>query len=1131
MLLLWGVFSPNLTQAQVRPSWYDYVRSDLEWHNIETEHFNVLFHLDSTGTGSSRTAQVVARIAEEIYDPITALYQHHPDTKVTFILKDFEDYSNGAAYFFDNKIEIWAPALDSPLRGDHNWLRNVITHEYTHIIQVQKAMKADRSLPFFYFQWLDYEDVKRPDVLYGYPNVIATYPIPVLSNPAWLAEGTAQYQRSFLHYDTWDTHRDMLLRTRVLEEKEMSLDEMGGFYSHSSLLREGVYNHGYAFTLYLANTYGEEVLSRLSEALSKWSNFNVQRAFKDAVGVSGDEVYHNWMTQLRQEYLQNTVSIRAHLVEGNLVEPEGFGNFHPHFSPDGRRLAYISNRGEDFNQMSLYVRDLDDGNVLSLNLGDSPDSYQTYTCILGHEHRLKREVGTTFSWHPDGRSIVYARTIETDRGHLYSDLYSMDLESRDVERLTFNQRASSPAFSPDGSKIVFVRQRDGSTNLYVLNLEDRSIDVVTDFDDGTQVSDPVWHPSASWIYFAWSGMEGRDLYRIQTDDGQYHIESVLSTDADERSPAFDGDGTTLYFSSDRSGIYNLYRMPTEGNTAAVTRLTNVLGGAFMPAVSPSGDIAFSQYQWDGYKIAVLDAGTPVSTEAGPLTYTSPAMFSKQDAVAVPPAPWTALHTFDDRDVEPLSGVVAAKVKEDGEIDLRAIPDLSDTMAGTSTVREYRNIFTSFAFFPIVRLDQYVSRKRSTLDARLPARSRAETLLRNTKVGVYMSSREVLEEISLLSGVFIGPASRTASSVSDFFSPNRLVKLERDAFLQFEYRKGFGFLPKRWSPQLSIELFNIRRNVENGLSIEEFPCTACFPDTTLADIAYSLWEADIFARSKVHRTLLLELGYRYSPYSVTTERFFSKEADQFIPESSSRYFIGRAYTAKAYFELPKRYRNSDVVPEQIRVELEYEYELGRLLDRFDIEGGILVPKYNRYGNHRLTFDARFGVRLPGRFNGGTHGLGLRLRASTLLGGEVDDFFNDYVGGLIGARGYPFYALGGNEVLWLQASYLFPVLPNIGKQFLFTYFDKLYARIYADAALSWSGPWPGLDQARRDIGAELRLGLGSFYLFPTALFVSATYGLDAFDYSLDEGFLTPDGNNFVQYGKDLLWHFGVLFEFDL
>lgn len=170
-------------RAQEPLAYIDYVRTELDWFTIETEHFLIHYHGEESGAGS-RTAQVVARIAEDIYGPITSLYELEPDTKVSFILKDYEDYSNGAAYFFDNVIEIWAPALKTPFRGNHNWLRNVITHEFLHMIQVQKTMKASRKLPFVYLQFLDYEAARRPDVLYGFPNVIASYPVPILNNPA-----------------------------------------------------------------------------------------------------------------------------------------------------------------------------------------------------------------------------------------------------------------------------------------------------------------------------------------------------------------------------------------------------------------------------------------------------------------------------------------------------------------------------------------------------------------------------------------------------------------------------------------------------------------------------------------------------------------------------------------------------------------------------------------------------------------------------------------------------------------------------------------------------------------------------------------------------------------------------------
>lgn len=1118
--------SAQLTNAQVPISFYDYARPSLSWYTIETENFNIIYHMDDEGPGSSRTAQVVSRIAEEIYEPITELYQHVPDTRVSIILKDYEDYSNGAAYFFDNKIEIWAPSLDTPLRGDHNWLRNVITHEFTHIIQVQKSMKAGRRLPFIYFQLLDYENVLRPDVLYGYPNVIVTYPIPVLNNPAWLAEGTAQYQRQWLHYDDWDSHRDMLLRTRIIAEEELALEDMGGFYSQTGLLRETTYNQGFAFTRYLARRFGEEILMEISKSLGEWKNWNVERAIKDATGIPGKKVYQQWVTELRQAYREQVSDLLPNLVQGRVIEPEGASNFYPQYSPDGQKVAYVSNRGRDFNQLSLYINELGSSDMASIELdGFISAPLRTHTCALGH--KLKSGVGRSFTWHPSGESIVYVRRKDSPEGYLYADLYSINLETKESDRLTTRLRATSPVYDSTGQYLAFVVQSDGSTNLYTLDSSTEAIKQLTDFQDGSQVTDPTWHPSGEWLYFGYQNNGGRDIYRIKADGTG--LEAVVSTEFDERSPAFDEKGEMLYFSSDHTGIYNIYGLAVDEEDAELQQYTNVLGGAFMPDVQ-NGQLVFSRYEYDGYRIAQLEELNTIESD---LTYEYPQVISKPTAFTISEGDSStsaneslyALNEFDDTDFTPYRSVANIPLSTGGETD-------SESGEQAPVVHKpYSFEFTSFSFYPVVRLDQYVSRRRRALDIRLEDRGRLETLARNTKVGVLMSSREVLEGLNVFAGVLVGPTSRGASSVGDFFSPSRLLRLERDVFLQFDYSKGLSFIPKRWSPQLSLEVFNIRRNVDNGLSIEEFPCTACFPDTTLADLSYNLWEVGLKARSKVNRFTLIEAGYRYSPYSVTTERFFSKESDQFIDPFTSKYFIGTGASIKGIFEWAAPHRHSDVVPVGLRAELAYDREVGRLLERFDIEDGRLEPIYERHRFHRISFDSKVGLMLPGQIFNAPHGVGVRARLSTILGKTVDDFFDDFVGGLAGARGYPFYAMGGNETLWLQASYLFPLIPKVEKQVMFTYVDKIYARVYADAAAAWSGPLTSPGALRKDVGAELRLGLGSFYLLPTAIFVSATYGLDSFRFALDEGFLTPDGANTVEYGNTWQWHLGVLFGFDL
>ena len=84
--------------AQVSPRYYDYARPSLDWYSIDTEHFNVLFHANAEGEGSSRTAQVVARIAEEIYGPVTTLYRF-TDIQAAIRRANATDYGLQAAVF------------------------------------------------------------------------------------------------------------------------------------------------------------------------------------------------------------------------------------------------------------------------------------------------------------------------------------------------------------------------------------------------------------------------------------------------------------------------------------------------------------------------------------------------------------------------------------------------------------------------------------------------------------------------------------------------------------------------------------------------------------------------------------------------------------------------------------------------------------------------------------------------------------------------------------------------------------------------------------------------------------------------------------------------------------------------
>ena len=182
-LILCSIFF-NFLFSQL--NWYNH--SELKWQTIESEHFKVHFH-EST----ERSAREAIEVAEYIYPYITKLYDFKPDSKTEIIIKDVDDYSNGSAYYHDNLIEIWAKPLDYDLRGSHRWMQDVVSHEFTHIVQLGKSMKLNRFVPGSYIQMMAYEDEKREDVLYGYPNQLTSYFIPSTTVPPWFAEGTAQH--------------------------------------------------------------------------------------------------------------------------------------------------------------------------------------------------------------------------------------------------------------------------------------------------------------------------------------------------------------------------------------------------------------------------------------------------------------------------------------------------------------------------------------------------------------------------------------------------------------------------------------------------------------------------------------------------------------------------------------------------------------------------------------------------------------------------------------------------------------------------------------------------------------------------------------------------------------------------
>ncbi|MFZ1289005.1 MAG: biopolymer transporter Tol, partial [Melioribacteraceae bacterium] len=978
---------------------------DYSWYTIEGEHVAVHYH-----TEAERSARTVLKIAEDVWEPITSLYNYEPE-KVHYVIKDIDDYSNGATYFFDNKIEIWASALDFDLRGSHNWLRNVISHEFTHMVQIQASMKVSRTIPAFYLQFLNYEDKRRPDILYGFPNFIASYPLATINMPAWFAEGTAQYMRKEFDYDNWDSHRDMILRSYVLDGKMLSWNEMGVF-SKTSLGNESVYNSGFALTKYIAQKYGEEKLKDITIKLGKLTNFTIDAAFEDVLGKDGNEIYNEWSEYLKKDYIDRIKDVKSNEVKGKLLVEEGFGNFYPVYSPDGKEIYFISNSGGNyFVNSGLYK----------------------YNFETKEKKVVKSGIRSTFSFVKNKNSIVYAKLSEDNpKWTNIHDLYIYNLDDEEETRITYGWRANNPSVSLDGTKIGFIFQKDGTANIGIADIDGKNFKKLTFFEKGEQVYNPKFSKDGNEIIFEYSYHQGRDIAKVKTDGSGF--EFLLKEKYDERN-AFYSDENKIIYCSDETGIFNIYEFDLNAKTK--TQLTNVVGSAFMPSINEKNNIVYAGYTSTGYKIFELENNLQNSVNPN-LKYVqslNPPLNVNKSKGDISDEQFAKLRNFNDYE----------------------IPNIQE--------KNYSSAFTKLTILPFIRYDNY-NTSNSAID--------------KIKPGVYLTSSDMLNRYSFFAGGSIN------------------TRFERDLFLTFIFKNKVPLLYSLGlKPELSVDVYSISRkadvDIQFGIDSTYYPPR---PESEVnANVTYNLFEVDLAAKHKIFNPMHnLEFRFIYSQYSAAIGSFIFPNTTTLYPSSSDDYFIGRNLQLTYSFNSIYPTIDSDINPVGIEVEARYNYEMNKYNPdgEYDIKNGVLVPIYKNFNFHRLELNLKNYYQIYDE-----HTLSARLRLGTIFGPRVPDFFDFYLGGLVGMKGYPFYAISGNELAWLNLTYRLPLFKNIDYRLGHLYIDKLFFSVNGDLGNAWNDDIPEFSDFKKGAGAELRLKMISFYLFPTSLFFNASYAFDEYE----------------------------------
>ena len=192
------------------------------------------------------------------------------------------------------------------------------------------------------------------------------------------------------------------------------------------------------------------------------------------------------------------------------TQSAGSADRSPVWSPDGSRIAFVSDRDGGFPE--LYLMFTDGSGVVRLTTNSSIDANP--------------------SWSPDGTKLVFERCCESGT----FDLFTIDVATRVEQNLTASttRQEFDPTWSPDGARIAFAAFEVGQGNIdvWVMNADGTSPVGLTQ-EAGPDLS-PDWQPipactvTGTNLADDLTGTDGNDV--ICALDGDDHVTALAGDD-------------------------------------------------------------------------------------------------------------------------------------------------------------------------------------------------------------------------------------------------------------------------------------------------------------------------------------------------------------------------------------------------------------------------------------------------------------------------------------------------------------------------------------------------------------------------------------------------------------------------
>ncbi len=250
------------------------------------------------------------------------------------------------------------------------------------------------------------------------------------------------------------------------------------------------------------------------------------------------------------------------------------------------RIAFVSSRS---GNKEIWVMDYDGQNQQQLTtqrgIAVTPrwspdDSRIAYTCLGGpkgpptfqicmYSMELGRNVAfqhflgtnTSPSWSPDGTRLMFMSSIAGP-----PNIYVSDITGGGLKRVSSGGLDTQPVWNPKtGQTVAYVSGRSGLPQLYLMNADGTNSEKL-DLPDMGYVVDPDWSPNGQLLAFSWRRPEGNfDIY--VTDVASHQLLQLTRDAARNEKPSWAPDGRHIVFESTRTGSSQIWTMFADGSEA------------------------------------------------------------------------------------------------------------------------------------------------------------------------------------------------------------------------------------------------------------------------------------------------------------------------------------------------------------------------------------------------------------------------------------------------------------------------------------------------------------------------------------------------------------------------------------